>query len=330
MSKFRAYRIHHANQQHQAGIMHLKLDEIEGEGILIRTNYSSVNYKDALAGSGRGNILRRSPLIGGIDSCGEVTESGDPRFSVGDQVLVTGCGLSETHNGGYAEWLRAPADIIVPLPSGLSPFEAMAIGTAGFTAALALYRMEQNGQTPEMGPIAITGASGGVGCLAIDIFSKKGYEVVAITGKAQQQGFLQGLGTSRIIGREALSEVTTPLAKGQWGGVIDTVGGTPLAQLIASTRPWGNVACIGLAAGIKLHTTVMPFILRGVSLLGIDSTGCPYGLRRELWQRLGADLKPSHLKEIAHNTIALEGLDQAFEEMLAGHSHGRTLVDTRR
>lgn len=326
---FQAYRIHHSGNLHRAGIEQLELGDLAGDGALIQTRYSSVNYKDALAGTGQGTILKRSPLIGGIDSCGEIAECNDPRFAKGDQVVITGCGLSETLNGGYAEWLTAPTDIIVPLPQGLTPFEAMAIGTAGFTAALALHRMETNGQTPEQGPIAITGASGGVGCLAIDIFSQRGYEVVAITGKMEQQAFLQNLGASKVIPREALAKDSPPLTKGQWGGVVDTVGGSILSGLIPSIRPWGNIASIGLAGGFKLDTTVMPFILRGISLLGIDSANCPYGLRNTLWQRLGSDLKPLHLKGIAHKTITLEGLNHTFEEMLAGHCHGRIVVTTR-
>jgi len=328
MTSFHAYQIHNENGQHRAGIEQLGLDDIGDGDLLIQTRYSSINYKDALAGTGRGKILRRFPLIGGIDSCGDIVQSNDANFAVSDQVLVTGCGLSETRNGGYSEWLRIPANIAVPLPAGLGPFEAMAIGTAGFTAALALHRMEQNGQTPDMGPIVITGASGGVGCLAIDIFSRRGYEVVAVSNKKAQWEFLQSLGAARVINREALLQGKQPLEKALCGGAVDTAGGEMLSRIIASTQPWGSIASIGLAAGMEFSSTVMPFILRGVSLLGIDSATCPYDLRCRLWQRLATDLKPHHLEEIVTQVITLEDLDRVFEELLAGRTSGRTLVTT--
>ena len=328
MNKFRAFRIHNDNGQHRAGIEMLDLDDLDDGEVLIRTRYSSINYKDALAGTGRGKILRRFPLIGGIDSCGDVVQSSNPRFKEGDQVLVTGCGLSETRNGGFAEWLRMPSAWVVPLPEGLGPFEAMALGTAGFTAALALHRMEQNGQTPELGPIVITGASGGVGCLAVDIFSHRGYEVIAVSGKADRQELLQTLGAAKVIGYEELVLGEHPLEKGQWGGAVDTLGGDILAGITRSIKPWGNIASIGLTTGIELSTTVMPFIIRGISLLGINSADCPYELRVALWQRLATDLRLKHLEEVVNRVIPLEDLDKVFEEMLAGRSWGRNLVYT--
>ena len=330
MTSFHAYRIHNDNGQHRAGIEPLGLDDLGDGDTLIQTRYSSINYKDALAGTGRGKILRRFPLIGGIDACGDIIQSDDTSLAVGDLALVTGCGLSETRNGGYSEWLRVPANIVVPLPAELGPFEAMAIGTAGFTAALALHRMEQNGQTPDMGPIVITGASGGVGCLAIDIFSRRGYEVVAVSGKTAQWEFLQSLGAAKVIGREELPQGKQPLEKALWGGAVDTAGGEMLSGIIRSTQPWGSIASIGLAAGMELSTTVMPFILRGISLLGIDSATCPYDLRCKLWQRLATDLKPRHLEEIVTQVINMEDLDRVFEELLAGRTTGRTLVATQR
>lgn len=330
MTRFRAYRIHNDNDQHRAGLEQVELDNLSEGDTLIQTRYSSVNYKDALAGTGRGKILRRFPLVGGIDACGDISHSADPRFSTGDQVLVTGCGLSESRDGGYAEWLRVPAEVVVPLPEGLGPFEAMAIGTAGFTTALALHRMEQNGQKPDMGPIIITGASGGVGCLAIDIFTRQGYEVVAVSGKKAQWDFLKSLGASEVISREeALSQGGHPLEKGRWGGAVDTAGGAMLASLLRTTLPWGSIASIGLAAGMEFSTTVMPFILRGISLLGIDSANCPYDLRCSLWQRLATDLKPRHLEEIVTQVVGLEELDRVFEDQLAGRLRGRTLVETQ-
>lgn len=328
MSEYRAFRIHNDNGRHRAGIEALPLQPPAKGEVLIRTRFSSVNFKDALAGTGRGKILRSFPLTGGIDSAGEVAQSADPRFKEGDQVLVTGCGLSETCDGGYAEWLRVAADAVVPLPAGLGPFEAMAIGTAGFAAALALHRMEQNGQRPDQGAILITGASGGVGTLATDIFSHRGYAVTAVTGKQAQRAFLRSLGAAQIIGRDELALGERPLEQARWAGAVDTVGGEVLAGLTRHIQPWGNIASIGLAAGAELHTSVMPFIIRGISLLGINSAGCPYPLRRQLWQRLGAELKPPHLEEIVDRVIRMEELPKVFEEMLAGRGHGRTVVMT--
>lgn len=328
MTEFRALRIHNDNGRHRAGIETLDLDDLDDGEVLIRTRYSSINYKDALAGTGRGKILRRFPLIGGIDSCGDVVHSSDPRFREGDQVLVTGCGLSETRNGGYSEWLRVPAALVVPLPGELGPFEAMTLGTAGFTAALALHRMEQNGQAPDMGPIVITGASGGVGSLAVDIFSGRGYEVIAVSGKAGKEEWLRTLGAARVIGYDELAPGAHPLEKGRWGGAVDTLGGEILAGLTRSTKPWGSIAAIGLARGMELNTTVMPFIIRGVSLLGINSAGCPSELRAKLWQRLATDLRLHHPEEVVNRVVPLEDLEGMFEEMLAGRSWGRNLVCT--
>jgi len=328
MATFKAFRIHSENNQHQAGIEQLDLDALPTEGVLVHTQYSSINYKDALAGTGRGKILRRSPLIGGIDSCGEVARSDDPRFKEGDQVLVTGCGLSEIYNGGYAEWLHAPPESVIPLPPQLTSLDAMTIGTAGFTAALALHRMEQNGQTPDLGPLLITGASGGVGNLAVDLFSHQGYSVSAATGKADQHDYLKSLGAAEVIARSALSLGQQALEKGVWGGAVDTVGGDTLAGITRTLRPWGSVASIGMAAGIELNTTVMPFIIRGASILGISSANCPYELRKTIWQRLATDLKPQHLDRIINRIISLNELSEAFEAMIDGKTTGRTVVKT--
>jgi NADPH2:quinone reductase len=328
MKTFSAFRIHSEHGHHSAGIEQLELTE-PGEGeILIRTCCSSVNYKDALAGTGRGKILRHYPLTGGIDSCGEVAQSNDSRYREGDPVIVTGYGLSTTQDGGYAGYLKVPADWVVPLPNGLSFEDAMGLGTAGFTAALALHRMETNGQRPEMGPILVTGATGGVGSIAVNILYGEGYDVVAVTGKKEEHGYLEHLGASEVIDRNEFKPGRHALEKGVWGGVIDTVGGGMLSGLTRSVKPWGNIASIGLAGGHDLNTTVMPFIIRGVSLLGVDSVECPHELRSEVWQRLATDLHPRHLDEIVDRTISMEQLPEAFEQLLEGKVRGRVLVRT--
>jgi len=328
MTTYRAFRIHNDEAGYRSGIETLPLvDPAEGE-VLIRTRYGSVNFKDALAGTGKGKILRRFPLVGGIDSAGQVAASADVRFREGDEVVVTGYGLGTTHDGGYAEWLRVPADWVVPLPAGLDAFAAMVLGTAGFTAAFALYRMETNGQRPDMGPVVVTGASGGVGCIAVDLLSRVGYEVTAVSGKREQREFLERLGAKQILNRDDLPGGGRPLESAVWGGAIDNVGGEMLAQLTRTVKPWGNIASIGLAGGHELHTTVMPFILRGVSLLGVESVECPYPIRKELWRRLAGEWKPPHLEQIVSEVVTLEDLADVFARMLDGKTQGRIVVKT--
>ena len=326
MTDYKAFRIHRDNGLHRAEIEDLALQDPAPGEVLIRVHYSSVNYKDALAGTGTGQILRHFPLTGGIDASGEVVKCNDRRFHEGDPVIVTGYELSTTHDGGYAEYLKVPADWIVPLPEGLDPYTAMVIGTAGFTAALALHRMETNGQNPELGPILITGASGGVGCFAVSLFDGEGYDVTAVSGKPELQDYLEHLGAAEVIGREEVKAGRHALERARWGGAVDNVGGELLASITRTLKPWGNIASVGLAGGHELNTTVMPFILRGVSLLGINSAGCPLGLRQELWQRLGTDLRPRHLDEILTQTITLNDLPATFQQMLSRKTHGRILV----
>jgi NADPH2:quinone reductase len=302
------------------------LKDLSPGSVVIQSYYSSANYKDALAVTGKGKILRRFPLVGGIDVSGIVASSEDARFRAGDKVLVTGYGLSNDHDGGYAEYVRVPADWVVPLPAGLSLYDAMAIGTAGFAAALAIQRMENNGQKPDQGLILVTGATGGVGSLAINMLAGLGYEVIAITGKREAVEDLRALGASQILFRQDLTMGQHPLEKGQWGGAIDTVGGEMLAWLTRTVLPWGNIASIGLSGGSKLHTTVMPFILRGVSLLGIASADCPMPLRLHIWQRLATDLRPRHLSQIITGTVSLNELLPVLNRMLAGAHQGRTVV----
>jgi NADPH2:quinone reductase len=326
MTSYKAFRIHRENAQHSAGIETLELQNPDKGEILVRVQYSSINYKDALAGTGKAQILRRYPLTAGIDACGEVAESADKRFKPGDPVIVTGYELSTTVDGGYAESLRVPADWAVPLPDGLTASQSMVLGTAGFTAALALHRMETNGQRPDMGPILITGATGGVGSIGVNIFDGEGYEVHAVTGKADQQGFLEHLGAQEVLGREQVSTFHHALERSTWGGAVDNVGGEMLSSITRKIKPWGNIAAIGLAGGHDLNTTVMPFILRGVSLLGINSSGCPYDIREEVWARLATDLRPRHLDDLLTQTVSMEQLPEIFEQMLAGRITGRTLV----
>jgi NADPH2:quinone reductase len=327
MSLYKAFRIRKDEGKHSAGIESLELSPPGDGEVQIRILYSSVNYKDALAGTGKGQILRHFPLTGGIDAAGEVSESNDRRFKSGDPVIVTGYELSATHDGGYAEYLNVDADWVVPLPEGLSLKESMALGTAGFTAALALHRMEINGQRPEMGPILVTGATGGVGSFAVNIFDGEGYDVTAVTGKADQHAFLEHLGAQEVVEREKIKPGRHALERGRWGGAVDNVGGEMLAGITRTVKPWGNIASIGLAGGHDLSTTVMPFILRGVSLLGINSSGCPYEIREEIWQRLATDLKPRQLDEIVTRNIDLEGLPEVFDEMMAGQILGRVVVE---
>lgn len=324
-TSFDAWRIHDDADGHRSGIERLYLDDPGPGEVIVEIAYSSVNFKDALAATGRGKILRRSPLVGGIDLAGHVLASNTAIFKEGDPVIATGSGLSETCDGGYAEYARLPATSVIPLPAGLSLRESMILGTAGFTAALALLRMTENRQSPALGPLAVTGASGGVGSLAIDIFSSAGYDVHAISGKAEQAGYLRQIGASQVIGRDALA-TTRPLESIRFGGGLDSVGGPMLASLLAQTAAYGNVVSAGLAASNTLPASVMPFILRGVSLLGVAAANAADDLRREVWKRLAGEWKPRHLHHICTRETDLSGLPAIFEDMLAGNAIGRTLV----
>jgi acrylyl-CoA reductase (NADPH) len=324
-ASFPGFRIHDNASGYHAGIEDVSLDDLSTGEIVIEAEYSSVNYKDALAGTGKGKILRRFPLVGGIDVAGRVVSSSDTRFRESDPVLVTGCGLSETRDGGYSRYVRIESQWAIPLPAGLSLREAMILGTAGFTAGLALYRMLENRQAPETGPLCVTGATGGVGSLAIDIFSRAGFEVHAVSGKPEHAGYLRGIGAAQVLARDALA-TTRPLESTRFGGGLDNVGGPMLASLLAQTAPNGNVASAGLAASHALDATVMPFIIRGVSLLGVASAGTDRAIREAVWRHLASDWKPAHLDRICTREIGLDGLPAVFDTMLAGGSLGRTLV----
>jgi NADPH2:quinone reductase len=326
MGTFTAFRVHLEDGRIVSRLEQIALTDLSPGDVVIRGAWSGINYKDALAATGKGKILRRYPLVAGIDIAGTVESSSDPRFRPGDPVVVAGGGLSETLDGGFAQFVRVPAGIVTRLPAGLDLREAMAIGTAGFTAGLALHRMEQMDQRPDLGPVAVTGATGGVGSIAIDIFSRRGYEVTALTHKEDAEAYLRALGARGVQVLSRLTLGTRPLEKVLWGGAVDSLGGDVLAWLTRTTVPFGNVASIGLAASAELHTTVLPFILRGVSLLGINSVETPQALRETVWQRLGGDLRPAHLAAIVTREVTLAELPGCFADYIDGRITGRTLV----
>jgi acrylyl-CoA reductase (NADPH) len=326
VSRFRAFRVHEENGKVAARFEDLSLDDLAPGEVVVRVEYSDINYKDALAATGAGRILRRYPLVGGIDLAGTVESSTDGRFSPGDSVLVTGCSLSETHDGGYAQFARLKADWVIPMPPGLDAFRAMSLGTAGFTAALAIHRMEHNGQQPSGGPVVVTGATGGVGSIAIDMLAGRGYEVVAVTGKAQSADYLRAIGAAKVLLRSEIDYGSRPLEAARYAGAVDNVGGETLTWLTRTVDFWGNIASIGLTGGVKLETTVMPFILRGVNVLGINSSATPRDLRLTVWGRIATDLAPRHLDRIVTRTIPFEELPRAFQAYLDGTVTGRTVV----
>jgi putative YhdH/YhfP family quinone oxidoreductase len=326
MTRFSAYRIYE-EKGHSAGrFVELSLDDLAPGEVVIQAHYSSINYKDALAATGAGKVMRKFPCNGGIDVSGVVSSSTDARFKAGDQVLVTGYDMGVAHDGGYAEYVRVPADWVVPLPNGLTLFEAMALGTAGFTAALAIHRLEQNEISPKSGKVLVTGATGGVGSLAVAMLAKLGYHVVAMTGKDSEQAYLTSIGASEVLLRSAVDiKSTRVLEKSLWAGALDSVGGETLAWLTRTMQQEGAIASYGNAGGADLQTTVFPFILRGVKLLGVDSAATLQPLRKQLWQRLATDLKPQHLAKIAQ-TIPFSQMERVFTQMMRGEAHGRTVV----
>lgn len=323
---FKAYLINQEDGKVRAGFAPMTEGQLDAGEVTLRVAYSSVNYKDALAATGAGKIVRRFPCIGGIDMCGTVVDSSDPGFSRGDAVIATSYDIGVTHHGGYAEYARIPAAWVVPMPRGMSLFDSMALGTAGFTAALGIQRLEDNGLRPGQGPVAVTGASGGVGSLAVDILSALGYHVVAITGKHAEHDYLRRLGAKEVLSRHTLQMGKRPLEQAMWAGAYDTVGGEPLAWLTRSMRQGASIAACGLTAGAELHTTVMPFILRGNNLLGVDSGYWPMPGRRKIWERLAGDMRPAHLAEMTR-TIAFDALPGVFDDFLQARVRGRIVVD---
>jgi acrylyl-CoA reductase (NADPH) len=330
VKSFWAVRVHSANGGVKAKLEELALTDLSAGDVVVAVQWSGVNYKDALAATGKGKILKHFPLNAGIDAAGEVIESKDPRLQPGQQVLVTGCGIGESFDGGFAQVLRVASSSVVPLPAGLSAREAMILGTAGFTAALALLRMEQNGQSPSMGPILVTGASGGVGSFAVQICKQNGYDVHAVSGKPAARDYLRSLGADTVVDPAKLGLGDRPLEKILYGGAIDNVGGQLLSQLLAHIALWGNVASIGMALGTDIHATVMPFILRGVSLLGTSSNNCPGELRHQVWRQLAGPWKPAQLESVVARTIGLKELPMAFDDLLNRRVQGRILVEVQK
>jgi NADPH2:quinone reductase len=327
MDSFRAFRIDEEDGTIVSGFQELSLDDLTEGKVVVRVSHSTINYKDAMAATGTGKILRRYPLNGGIDFAGVVVSSEDDEFQPGTGVLMNGGGLSESIDGGYSEYARVDGTNLVAIPDGMSAVEAMQIGTAGYTAALAIHRMEQNGQTPDLGEIVVTGATGGVGSVAIDMLSNRGYGVVALTGKATEEAYLRDIGAKRILLRDQVDLGKRPMEKAQWAGGIDNLGGDYLTWLTRTVDYGGNIASIGLAASAALNTTVLPFILRAVCLLGINSVDTPRDLRRAVWARIGDDLRPQHLDRIGHNTISFDDLPDAFQAYIDGTVTGRTVVE---
>ncbi|MEO8256437.1 MAG: oxidoreductase [Acidobacteriota bacterium] len=325
MSTFKVFRVFADGATVQGRVVETTLDDLSGGDVVIAAAYSSVNYKDALAATGAGTIIRRFPMVAGIDVAGTVESSADARFRSGDQVLVTGYDLGVAHDGGYAGRVRVPGDWVVPVPPGLTPFDVMAIGTAGFTAALSIVHLERNGLTPEDGPVIVTGATGGVGSLGVQCLAARGYQVTAMTGKDSEHDYLRSIGAGSVLPRSEVQPSTRPLLKATWAGAIDPVGGETLAWLTRTMLYGGSIAASGLTGGVDLHTTVIPFILRGVKLLGIDSVMCPMDLRRDVWHRLATDMKPAKLKSTV-TEIGLNELPDAFATLLGGKARGRFVV----
>jgi NADPH2:quinone reductase len=327
MSSFKSLRVHKTAAGTAARLDSVSLDELTQGDVVIRVAYSCLNYKDALAITGRGAIMRGMPRTAGIDLSGVVTSSTDSSFKPGQRVLVTGCNIGEALDGGLAEFARVPGEAVVPLPATLTLFDAMALGTAGFAAALAVWRMQQNHQTPDRGPIAVTGATGGVGGIALGLLKRAGFTIAAITGKKGAADYLRRLGADEVIDRDSLDPGSKPLEKAVWGGAIDNLGGPTLAYLTRTVRPWGTIACVGLAQSAALNTTVLPLILRGVSLLGIHSVEMPREWRLMLWGKLAGEWKLEGLRElIVRDVIGLDDVPAACQQLVAGEVRGRYVV----
>ena len=326
---FPAFRIHAADGFQHAAIEQIALDQLSPGEVVVEVEYSSVNFKDALAGSGKAKILRLPELNGGIDLAGTVIASEHANFIPGQKVLANGSGLSEVHDGGYSRYARVPAEWLVSMPPGLDTRRAMILGTAGFTAGLAVQRLLDNHQQVSQGPIVVTGASGGVGSFAVQLLAQLGFEVIAITRKQEHHAYLRSLGAHDVRHSDELKVDMRPMLKAQWGGAIDNLGGDMLASLSKTVKPWGNIVSVGIAAGIELNTSTMPFILRGVSILGVTSAACPQALRKDIWQRLGSDWLAQNLEAVCAAEITLQELPEAFDALLNGQVQGRYLVQVK-
>lgn len=328
MNSFLAFVVDKTEDKFTREIRELTEKDLPDGDVTVKVSYSSINYKDGLASIPNGNIVNRYPFVPGIDLAGIVISSRDPRFREGDEVLVTGYGLGVSHFGGFSQYARVPAEWVVPVPKGLTMEEAMAYGTAGFTAALSVYRLAESGVTPEAGPVLVTGASGGVGSMAVSILRKRGYEVVASTGKETEHPYLRQIGAKEILNREELNPEKFPsLGKQRWAGAVDPVGGKSLAYVLSCIKSGGSVAVSGLTGGTGVPTTVFPFILRGVNLLGIDSVLCPMDLRLKLWDKMAGELKPDYLITDITRQVTLEQLPGILADILEGKVKGRTILN---
>ncbi|HVE50342.1 MAG TPA: YhdH/YhfP family quinone oxidoreductase [Casimicrobiaceae bacterium] len=326
MQTFKAYRTFENDKVVSSRFVDLSLDDLDAGEVVVRTKYSTINYKDALSHNGAGRIMRKYPTVAGIDMSGTVESSGDSRWKKGDKVIVHGYDMGVAHDGGYSEHARVPADWVVRRPESMTAFDAMTLGTAGFTAALGIHLMQHNGLTKESGPVAVTGATGGVGSVAIEILAKLGYDVHAITGKPEEARYLKSIGAKEVVDRRGIDlGKMRPLDKSTWAGVVDNLGGDLLAWLLATSRVGGTVAAVGLAADMKLSTTVAPFILRGVSLLGVDSVNCPMALRQRIWNKLAVEWRPDQVHDSVR-TIDFDELPTHFDAYLKGMVRGRTVV----
>jgi acrylyl-CoA reductase (NADPH) len=327
MDNFKAFMVDKTEDDFSAVVKTIGLEDLPSGEVTIKVAYSSVNYKDGLASIPNGKIVRSYPFIPGIDLAGTVVRSDDSRFKEGDKVIATSYDIGVSHYGGFSEYARMPGDWIVPLPEGLNLREAMVFGTAGFTAALSVHRLEENGLTPEKGKVLVTGATGGVGSVAVAMLAKRGYHVVASTGKETEHDYLKEIGAAEIISREELvGEKVKPLDKQLWAAAVDPVGGKTLSAILSKLDYNGSAAVSGLTGGTDVATTVFPFILRGINLLGIDSVYCPMETRKVLWQRMATDLKPEGLLETIQNEVTLEELPGVLSSILKGENRGRTIV----
>jgi acrylyl-CoA reductase (NADPH) len=326
VQKFKAYRTFQENDAVVSRFVEMAVDDLDPGDVVVRTKYSTINYKDALSYNGVGKIMRKYPTNAGIDMAGTVETSGDTRWKRGDKVIVHAYDMGVAHDGGYSEFVRVPGDWIVRRPESMTAFDAMTLGTAGFTAAQAIMAMEHNGLKPENGPVGITGATGGVGSVAVEILAKTGYEVVAITGKQEETKYLRALGAKSVMLRQSIDvSKIRPLEKAMWAGAIDNLGGDVLAWLLATSKGAGVVGAVGLAASMKLNTSVAPFILRGVSLLGINSAECPMSLRQKIWNKLAVEWRPDQVHDQVR-TIDFDELPTHFDAYIKGMVRGRTVV----
>ncbi|MCM3669122.1 acryloyl-CoA reductase [Mesobacillus maritimus] len=324
---FRAFVVNKKDEGFTANIQQVTLGDLSEGDVTIKVAYSSVNYKDGLASIPNGKIVQTYPMIPGIDLAGTIVESKDSRFKPGQEIIATSYEIGVSHTGGYSEYARIPGDRIVPLPDGLTLEESMILGTAGFTAALSVHRLEENGLRPEKGKVLVTGATGGVGSIAVAMLAKRGYHVVASTGKESEHSYLTSIGAAEVISRsDVTGDKFRPLDKQLWVAAVDPVGGSTLSSIVSKLQYNGSVAVSGLTGGTDVAATVFPFILRGVNVLGIDSVFCPMEVRADLWKRMATDLKPNELLQSIKNEITLENLPTALATILKGEARGRTIV----